>query len=264
MEPISASKNTTNLYLLFAGGVVIILLVIGYFAFFAKSAVPVAFFSLYQQEDTVGRQTIGKMQFNYSLIGQQIQAKNASEAARLAKEGLVQSLKNKDSVATVTKKTGQLKVLLSSVTDTTLREKVIKLFGLLDERNKRMATLIDTHITIFTTLRNQFGALSVGEKGQAMPQNIDTVIGATQKEVQAIGALQTTIDVAYQEIVQLAGVSDDINVSQTTNSIRMSLSATPEKQITITDFPTPTPTPTLAVSPTSEGSSSATATESAE
>jgi hypothetical protein len=263
MEQSATQKNGTNLYLLFAGIVSIILLIVGYFTFFAKSAIPQTFFLQYQKQHILATEVQSTMQFNYGLIGEQIQAKNASEAATLAKQGLVQSLQNKKKAEAVNERSDQLKVLLASISDTTLREKVIKLFSLLDDRNKRIVTLIDTQISIFTSLRNHFGAVSVGGKGSDIPQNIDAVIQATQKEIQAIVQLQTNIDIAYEEIVQLAGNKEDISVLEKTNLLKMSLSPTLGEQITITDFPTPTPAPTIAATPTSSASAIPISTTSA-
>jgi hypothetical protein len=263
MEQTAATKNTTNLYLLFAGLVVIILLIVGYFTFFAKSAIPQAFFLQYQQQDIIAKDVQGTMQFNYGLISQQIQEKNASQAAVLAKQGLVQSLQNKKKAEIMNKKSTNLKVLLASISDTTLREKVIKLFSLLDERNKRILAIIDTQISIFTSLRNHFGAVAVGEKGRDIPQNIDTVIQATQKEIQSVLQMQTNIDISYAEIVKLGGNQENISLLEKTNLLKMSLSPTLGQQITITDFPTPTLAPTVVATPTSSPSATPIATTSA-
>lgn len=240
----NAQKKPLNLYLIFAAIIMIILLILGYFNLGRPSAIPQAFFSKYQQQDILVKSTLPKMQFDYGTLSQQIQAQNASAAATVTKEDLVQSLRNKENTVAILRKTGELKILLSSVYDTTLREKIIKLFELLDQRNKKMQTVVETQTNIFTALRNHFGAIAVGEKGSGIPQNIDSVIQASQREMQSLLQLQTTIDVAYAEIVKLAGV--DTTVSQTADSIRMSLSATPEIQPQITDFPTPSPAPTSA------------------
>jgi hypothetical protein len=191
-------------------------------------------------------------------------AKDASAAASFAKADLVQSLKNQDDMDDVQKTTTEMKLLLSQVTDATLREKITHLFDQLDERNKRMHAVISSQIDTFTVLRDHFGAISVGVKGPDIPQNIDTVIQGSQSEIQSISGLQTTIDNTYQEIVKLAGV--DTTVSQTADSIRMSLSATPVKEPSITDFPTPTPTPTPepTATPTASPSASPVASPSAQ
>lgn len=202
------------------------------------------------------KQMLPNMQFAYEPLSQEIQAKNASATATIAKQDLIQSLKNKKSMEPIHTKTGELKLLLASVTDTTLKEKTIKLFELVDQRNKKMQAVIEAQTNIFTVLRNHFGAIAVGKKANALPQNIDSVIQASQLEVQSLLQLQTTIDVAYDEIVKLAGV--DTSVSQTADAIRMSLSATPEVQPTITDFPTPTITPTVELTATPTASGSAT------
>jgi len=254
-------KKPINLYLIFAAIIIIILLILGYFTLIRPSTIPQAFFSKYQQQDILVKSTLPKMQFDYGTLSQQIQAQNASAAATVAKEDLVQSLRNKENTAAIQKKTGELKILLSSVYDTTLREKIIKLFELLDQRNKKMQTVIETQTNIFTALRNHFGALAVGEKGSGIPQNIDSVIASSQREIQSLLQLQTTIDVAYDEIVKLAGA--DTGVSQTADSIRMSLSATPEIQPQITDFPTPSPAPTIAPTEIPASPSAETATSSA-
>lgn len=262
MEDSTQKQKAPNLYLLFAAVVVIILLVIGYFTFFRSSPISQAFFSKYQQQDMIVKQTLPKIQYDYTGISQQIQAQNASEAARLVKDNLVQSLQNKKSSEDIIKKTGELKVLLTTVTDAALKEKILTLFTQLDERNKRMKTVIETQTNVFTVLRNHFGALSVGQKNQSMPQNIDSVIQATSEEVRAIVQLQTSIDVAFEDIVKLAGI--DPNTFTTADAIKMSLSATPEQKPTITDFPTPTITPTLAVTPTGSPSATPQASPSAQ
>ncbi|MBP9719400.1 MAG: hypothetical protein KBD46_02940 [Candidatus Levybacteria bacterium] len=236
-------KKQNHLYLIFAAVIVIILLVIGYFSLVAPSSLPKSFFSKYQEQDILIKQTLPAMQFDLAILSQQIQAKNASEAARLVKNDLIQSLKNRENSKVISKKMSELKILLASVNDTALREKIIKLFGLMDERNRRLQALIDTQTNVFTVLRNHFGALAVGKKADTMPQNIDSVIGASQIERQSLSQLQTSIDVAFEEIIKLSGV--DTSTSQTADAIRMSLSTTPAKDPQITDFPTATPAPTL-------------------
>lgn len=260
-SPAPTDKKSLNLYLIFSAVVVIILLVIGYFTLLAPSSLSRTFFSKYHEQDEVVKQTLPKMQFDYGLLSEQIQAQNASAAATTTKEYLIQSLKNKENTGTIQKKTSELKILLASVTDVILKEKIIKLFELLNQRNKKMQTIIESQTNIFTALRNHFGSLAVGNKGVGIPQNIDSVIQASQTEIQTILQLQTTIDVAYEEIVKLAGV--DTTVSQTADSIRMSLSATPEVPVTITDFPTPSPAPTIAPTEISASPSADSATSSA-
>lgn len=254
-------KKPLNMYLIFAVFIVLILLGIGYFTLLASSPIPTGFFSKYREQNTLSGQTLATTRFDYGPLSQQIQAKNASEAANISKQNLVQSLKNQQNMLVINKKTADLKTVLSSISDSTLREKTVKLFSLLDQRNKRLQSVIDTQVTIFTMLRNHFGALAVGEKGPDMPQNIDTVISASQTEIISVIQLQTTIDVSFDEIVKLSGV--DTSISQTTDSIRMSLSVTPQKQPLITDFPTPTPAPTIEPTATTAPDATPSAEETA-
>lgn len=262
MDPIPSTPKQTNLYLLFAALVVLILLVLGYFFFIAKSPVPSEFFTLYQEQDSLTKKAESGIVFDYALLSKAIQTKDATNAATLAKQNLIQSLKNQESSTQIQKKTASLKIISGQVNDNTIREKIIKLIAQMDQRNTKLAAVIRTQTNIMTVLSNHFGALSVGMKETQMPQNIDAVIQASQSEVQAITNLQMSIDVAYAEIIKLSGV--DPTISQTADSIRMSLSATPEKQPTLTDFPTPTPAPTLPPTPTQAiASDSATASSSA-
>jgi hypothetical protein len=256
MENAVEEKKKVNLYLVFVAIVILIFLGVLYFQIFGQPAIPQAFFSSYNQQDITAKKAIQSVIFDYGAIGKAINAKDASGAAAFAKADLVQSLKNQDDMDDVQKTTTEMKLLLSQITDTTLREKVTHLFDQLDERNKRLHGVITSQINTFTVLRDHFGALSVGEKGPDIPQNIDTVIQSSQSEIQSISGLQTTIDSSYQEIIKLAGV--DTTVSQTADSIRMSLSATPVKEPNITDFPTPTPTPTVEPTATPTASPSAT------
>jgi len=244
MDTLVTEKKKFNLYIIFAGCILLFIVLFGYFTIFKSHAIPGVFFTLYREQDSIVSETIRNMQFDYGKLGQQIQAQNASEAANISKEGLLMALKNKEKEIVISTKTTELKLLLPSVSDSTIREKLLKLFGLLDERNQKMKTVIETQIRIMTTIRNEYAAVSVGEKGKGMPQNIDTVIAGSQKELQSIIQLQTTIGVAYEEIVSLSGGQQNI---PTADAIRMSLSATPiQNEPFITDFPTPTPAPTMA------------------
>lgn len=259
-ETAQIEKKQTNLYLFFAAAVVIILALLGYFYFFAPSPIPQSFFLAYKQQDAIARRVLTGVVFDYASLSKVIQSQDASAAAVLAKGNLVQSLKNESSIDTVEKKTTALKLLLVHITDNTLRGKTIELFTKLDERNKRLHAVSASQTDIFTALRNRFGALAVGGKAPEMAQNIDIVISATQTEIQAISQLQISIDVLYEEIVKLSGV--DTSVSETVDLIKLNLSATPEMEPNITDFPTPTASPTLL--PTEvPASDSATATNSA-
>jgi hypothetical protein len=249
-------KKTLNYYLIFAGVLVLIVLGYLYFQIFGQSPIPQEFFAKYNQQDTTAKKVLQSTLYDYGAISKAISAKDNAGAANFAKADLIQSLKNQDDIEDVQKTTTEMKLLLSQITDSTLREKVTHLFDQLDERNNRTHTLITSQTNTFTVLRDHFASQSVGVKGPEIPQNIDAVIQSSISEIQSINALQTTIDSAYQEIVKLAGV--DTTVSQTADSIRMSLSATPVKDPTITDYPTPTPQPTEAPTATPQASASAT------
>ena len=258
-------KNQTNLYLMFALVLVLILGGLAYLFFFTKSPIPNAFFTKYQQQDTTAKTILSAIVYDYPALSKAIQSQDATGAAALAKQDLVQSLKNQTSLSAVRKKTAELKVVSGQITDNTLRDKVIKLMTLLDERNTKLSTVLGIQTNIFTVLRDNYGAFSVGEKANGVPQNIDSVIQGSQAQMQEVKNLQTTIDVGYDEIIKLAGV--DPSVFQTVDLIKTNLSATPEKEPSITDFPTPTAKPTLAPTstPIPEASSSAqTSTASAQ
>ncbi|HVT62560.1 MAG TPA: hypothetical protein VHD33_03640 [Legionellaceae bacterium] len=253
--------SKTNLYVIFAAVLVVIVIGVGYYHFFGPSAVPDEFFSVYAYQDNEAKKTQQSMLFDYSAISKAIAAKDDAAAASAAKDDLIQSLKNQATMEDIQKKETDMKLMLSQVNDSTLRDKITNLIGQLDNRNNQMQTVISAQTNTFTVLRDHFGAAAVGSKGPDIPQNIDTVIQTSQATLQSIAQLQTTIDFDYDEIVKLAGV--DTTVSQTADTIRMNLSATPQKDPTITDFPTPSPTPSLAPTPTETATPSATTTPEA-
>lgn len=259
-----SEKSKTNLYVVLFAVFVVILFGIGYFHFFGPRAVPDTFFTVYQYQDTAAKKLLPAMVYDYSGISKAINAKDNAGAAEAAKKMLVQALKNQAASEDIQKKSTEMKLLLSQVTDSAIREKISNLFGQIDDRNKRISGVVTAQTGVFTVLRDHFGAAAAGMKGPDIPQNIDAVIQSSQREIQAISQLQTTIDFSYEEIVKLAGV--DTTVSQTADSIRMSLSATPEVDPSITDYPTPTPTPSLAPTavPTASPSASPEASSSAQ
>lgn len=258
MEEIASQSPKNNLYLFAAAIAIVFLGFVGYFYFSQANAVPEKFFSSYQKTDTLAKEIFQSSQFDYGKISMSIKNRDASEASALSKQFLIESMRNQKKEETLTKQTAVLKTTASDITDTLLKQKILKLFGLLDQRNRSFSDITQIHMSIHTTLRNYFGLLLAGGNPQGLPQNIDVVVQSSQQQLRTIEQLQAQIDAAYEEIVKLAGYTNSANV--TVDTIKANLSKTPDYEPVITDFPTimpPTAIPTPTFMPAEPSSSSA-------
>lgn len=250
-DPFSAVPTNTSeehdrkngLYIAFASIIGIGLVGFILFKVILQSPIPQIFLTTYQQQDTLAKKTLEQSVIDYNLLGEANKNENREQAAQIVAGYAKQVTSNTDRLDTLQRTTVNLKILSAKITSSTVREKVLKLFGMLENRNNRLQTVNKTQQEMFAALLQHYTATEQGQ--QAQLENIDQVIGATQNELKDINQLQFQIDSLFDEIIESAGV-DRASLQASMQSIEATLSITPEPTLA---RPSVTASPSATVVP---------------
>lgn len=231
------SKPITRV--LFVVGVLLVIIVFIYLQYFSHPNLPPEFLSLYHDQDQRAKQVLQSSPFSFGQIGQHIQSNEFKEMNDLATKGLNQALTNTNRVDNLDKQLIVLRATGASITEPRISSKLMRLFSLIDSRNKQFREVVLLQQQVFTTMREFYVAQEAGQK-VTLPDSINQSINDINRDIQSASDLQLQIDTTYSGILDTAGLMfDAVDIQE---GIRTSLTQTPNEEITVTDIPFPTPT----------------------
>jgi hypothetical protein len=191
-----------------------------------QSPIPQIFLTTYQQQNILAKKALQRAVIDYSLLSEAMKNEDKEQAVQIVTVYAKQVAENADRLETLQRTTLNLKILSAKITSTTVREKVLKLFTMLEDRNSRLQKVNKAQQEVFAALTQHYTATEQGKQVQL--QNVDHVIAATQNELKDINQLQFQIDSLFDEIIASAGVD-----RASMQTIEATLSVTPEPTFAI-------------------------------
>lgn len=251
--PTPATKKMNLPVLIVAVIIVGIILVIAWFKFFSSSAVSPEFINQYQMIDATTKEIVGSYGFNFAQLSSYAQSHDVDHALPLIADGLSQNIQNTTRMTRLRSQTIALKSKRFDTSNQDLGDKISKLYNLLDQRNSHIDSYLSNQTKVLTSLKAFYESAGAGK----ITINIDQLLSSMQEDINTINGLNFQIDATYQDIIKIAGISDN----QQTNGalIQSQLQSTPEVKPTVQySIPTAIPTPTIVVEPTASPSATPT------
>lgn len=226
-----------------------------YFQFASAASIPSDFLSLYHDQDQRAKQVLQTAPFAFGQLAEYMKNNDPKSAYDLTTKGMNQTLTNSNRVDSLHQQFIMLKASAAGVADTKISGKFLKLFSLIEDRNKQLRQLVILQKDVFSTLRQYYAALMAGQQVK-LPETVISSVDNVNRDIQAANDLQIQIDTAYSDLLSTAGLTaEQVTMEE---SVRGSLTKIPDVEVTVTDIPVNTPAPTLGqpqgpvASPTAE------------